>query len=57
MLRVLTALGFVMTLAVPSHAADDPREKGPAAADLLATAVAKAKKDNKLVFLLFGSPG
>jgi hypothetical protein len=56
MLRGLTALGFVMTLAVPSHA-DEPKEKRPAAADLLATAVAKAKKDNKLVFLLFGSPG
>jgi hypothetical protein len=57
MYRTVIALGFVATLAVPLHAADEPKDKEPAAAELLAGSVAKAKKDNKLVFLLFGSPG
>jgi hypothetical protein len=38
-------------------AADEANKKGTAAADLLAAGVAKAKKQDRPVFLLFGSPG
>jgi thiol-disulfide isomerase/thioredoxin len=47
-----------LMLVVPQVRSDDPRtdEKGPPAADLLAEGLAKAKKDEKRVFLIFGSP-
>jgi uncharacterized protein YyaL (SSP411 family) len=47
-----------LLLAVPQARADDPKkpEKGPPAAQLLAEGLAKAKKDEKHVFLVFGSP-
>jgi hypothetical protein len=47
---VLLALGW-------NAAADDSKKKEPAATDLLAAGIAKAKKQERAVFLLFGSPG
>jgi len=43
---------------LPLVRADDPEKekKGPPAADLLAEGLVKAKKDDKRVFLIFGSP-
>ena len=49
-LGVLLAFGLVL-------AADEEKKKEPAASELLAAGVAKAKKQDKPVFLLFGSPG
>jgi thiol-disulfide isomerase/thioredoxin len=54
MLR-LTSVVAVLLLAAPVRS-DDP-EKGPPANDLLADGLAKAKKDDKQVFLVFGTPG
>ena len=48
-LGVLLALGW-------SAVADDTK-KEPAATDLLTAGIAKAKKQERAVFLLFGSPG
>jgi thiol-disulfide isomerase/thioredoxin len=47
-----------LMLVVPQVRSDDPRtdEKGPPAADLLAEGLAKAKNEDKRVFLVFGSP-
>jgi hypothetical protein len=36
--------------------ADEPKAKGPAAADLLSAGLERAKKEDKRVFLVFGSP-
>ena len=55
MRRMLT-LVVVLALAWTA-AADDSKKKEPAATDLLADGVAKAKKQERAVFLLFGSPG
>ena len=55
MRRVLT-MCVLLTLAW-SAAADDPKKKEPEATDLLAAGIAKAKKQERAVFLLFGSPG
>ncbi len=46
----------IMVLLVPQVRADEPEKKGPPAADLLAEGLSKAKKDEKRVFLMFGSP-
>ncbi|AMV27332.1 hypothetical protein VT84_23230 [Gemmata sp. SH-PL17] len=54
MIRVLLVSVFAL---VPSAVrAEDPKPKGPPAADVLAEALAAAKKDGKAVFLAFGSP-
>jgi hypothetical protein len=55
MKRVLT---MALLLAVcPTGSADDAAtKKEPSAASLLTDGVARAKQDNKRVFLLFGSP-
>ncbi len=55
MTRALT-LGVLLALGV-GVAADDEKKKEPAASELLAASVAKAKQQDKPVFLLFGSPG
>ena len=55
-MRRVLALGVVLAVGW-GLAADEGKNKGPAASDLLATGVAKAKKQGKPVFLLFGSPG
>jgi thiol-disulfide isomerase/thioredoxin len=55
MIRVAIALAFAL---LPGTArTEDPKPKGPPAADLLADGFAAAKKDGKVVFLAFGSPG
>jgi uncharacterized protein YyaL (SSP411 family) len=46
----------VALLAVLPVRADDPKPKGPPAADVLAEGLSKAKKDGKALFLAFGSP-
>ncbi len=53
-MRLLLALPFAL-LAVPGRA-EDPKPKGEPADKLLATGLATAKKDGKVVFLAFGSP-
>ena len=55
MRRMLT-VGVLLALSW-SAAADDTKKKEPAATDLLAAGIAKAKKQERAVFLLFGSPG
>ena len=50
------ALLAAVLLPLPGVRAQDPEKKGPPAADLLAEGLAKAKKDDKRVFLVFGSP-
>ncbi|HJZ59334.1 MAG TPA: thioredoxin family protein [Gemmataceae bacterium] len=56
MLRAVPVLA-VLLLALPARADDPEKEKkGPPAADLLADGLAKAKKEDKKVFLIFGSP-
>jgi hypothetical protein len=55
MRRVLT-MGVLLALAW-SAAADDTKKKESDATDLLAAGLAKAKKQERSVFLLFGSPG
>jgi thioredoxin-related protein len=56
MTRTLASiLGLVFAL--PAAADDAAKPKGQPAADLLAAAQARAKADNKAVFLAFGSPG
>lgn len=49
---------IALLLVVPQVRADDPKkeEKGPPADKLLADGLAQAKKDEKRVFLMFGSP-
>lgn len=54
MLRLASVLA-VLLLVTPVRS-DDP-EKGPPANDLLADGLARAKKEDKKVFLVFGSPG
>ena len=49
-LSVVLAVGWGL-------AADDTKKKEPAAAELLSDGVAKAKKQERKLFLLFGSPG
>jgi thiol-disulfide isomerase/thioredoxin len=48
----------VVLFLAPQVRADDPEKekKGPPAADLLAEGLSKAKKEDKRVFLIFGSP-
>lgn len=55
---VRAVLLVVLLASAPPVRADDPKkeEKGPPAAALLADGLAKAKKDDKRVFLVFGSP-
>ena len=55
MRRVLT-LGVLLALGW-SAASDDTKTKEPEATDLLAAGISKAKKQERAVFLLFGSPG
>src|SRR5262245_57331044 len=50
------ALALTLTCLLAPLGAEEPA-KAPAATDVLATGLAKAKKDGKLVFLVFGSPG
>ena len=54
MKRVLT-VGVLLALGW-NTAADDTK-KEPAASDLLAAGIGKAKKQERAVFLLLGSPG
>ena len=54
MKRVLT-VGVLLALGW-NTAADDTK-KEPAASDLLSAGIGKAKKQERAVFLLFGSPG
>jgi hypothetical protein len=52
---VLTvSLLFTMCLSV---AADDAKKEEPSAASLLSGGLTEGKRQNKHVFLLFGSPG
>lgn len=55
MLRTASVLALLLVSA-PGFA-DDPEKKGPPAAELLADGLAKAKKEDKQLFLIFGSPG
>jgi hypothetical protein len=55
MTRSLITLGLLAAVALPLPAADEPKGKPPAA-DLLADGLARAKKEDKRVFLVFGSP-
>jgi thiol-disulfide isomerase/thioredoxin len=50
------ALLAAVLLPLPVTRAQDPEKKGPPAADLLAEGLAKAKNEDKRVFLVFGSP-
>ncbi len=52
-MQILIATAFA--LLTPAARADEPKSK-PAASELLAEALASAKKDGKAVFLAFGSP-
>lgn len=54
MIRVL--LVSMLALVPTTVRADEPKPKGPPANDVLAEAMAAAKKDGKAVFLAFGSP-
>jgi hypothetical protein len=60
MTRVLSAVVFLtLVLPAPSSAGDPKppeKAKGPPASTLLTEGLAKAKKDNRAVFLAFGSP-
>jgi hypothetical protein len=55
-MRRVLAVGVLLAIGL-GVAADDEKKKEPAASELLAAGVAKAKKQDKPVFLLFGSPG
>lgn len=55
-MRRAVTLGVVLAVAW-GVAANDEKRKEPAAADLLAAGLARAKQQDKPVFLLFGSPG
>jgi hypothetical protein len=54
-MRRLLTIGAVLAVGW-GVSADDAKKKEPAA-DLLTAGVAKAKKHEQAVFLLFGSPG
>ncbi len=54
MIRILLASAFALFPTVVR--ADEPKPKGPPAAEVLADGLATAKKDGKAVFLAFGSP-
>jgi thiol-disulfide isomerase/thioredoxin len=58
MRRMLFICGLLAAVCLPLGADDTKKqdEKGPPAKQVLAEAVAKAKKDDKRVFLMFGSP-
>jgi uncharacterized protein YyaL (SSP411 family) len=49
-------VAFTLMLISTRARAEEPKPKGPPAADVLAGALATAKKDGKAVFLAFGSP-
>lgn len=55
MFRLVSILLLLLIVAAPVRS-DDPEKKGPPAATLLAEGQAKAKKEGKQVFLVFGSP-
>jgi thiol-disulfide isomerase/thioredoxin len=55
MTRTASVLGVVLASCLLG-AADEPKEKGIAAAQLRSAGLAQAKKDNKQLFLIFGSP-
>jgi len=55
MLR-LASVAALLLIAVPARS-DDPEKKGAPAYQLLTDALAKAKKEDKKVFLVFGTPG
>jgi hypothetical protein len=49
-------IASVLALLPVAARAEDPKPKGPLAADLLADGLAAAKKDGKAVFLAFSTP-
>jgi thioredoxin-related protein len=55
MSRTVIVLGVVLASCLLS-AADEPKEKGIAAAQLRSAGLAQAKKEDKQLFLIFGSP-
>src|SRR5262245_10510964 len=54
-MRTAIVLGVVVATGLVS-AADEPKEKGIAAAQLRSAGLAQAKKEDKQLFLIFGSP-
>lgn len=56
MARILMALG-VIAVAGLVLSADEPKQKGPSADELLSKGMEQARKDGKRVFLIFGAPG
>ncbi len=56
MSRVLATLAVLLASGSTALAADEPKVKGPPAAGLLADGLKQAGKEDKRVFLVFGSP-
>jgi hypothetical protein len=56
MSRVATTLAVLLAGGLAALAADEPRAKAPPAGGLLADGLAQAGKEDKRVFLVFGSP-
>jgi hypothetical protein len=57
MARLVLTLGLMVVCGLPALAQEGAKKQEPSAADLLAKGLAQAQKEEKRVFLIFGSPG
>jgi hypothetical protein len=55
-MKPVLTVGLLLTMCL-SAAADNARKEEPSAANLLSGGLTEGKRQNKHVFVLFGSPG